>query len=60
MLAKLVSYGGERPPIAQVSSDVALSPSHEQIRAYIASEIHTSSTIRTSLRLLVASFSQIQ
>jgi hypothetical protein len=27
VLAKLVSYGGERPPIAQVAGDLALSPS---------------------------------
>jgi hypothetical protein len=27
VLAKLVSYGGERPPIAQMSGDLALSPS---------------------------------
>lgn len=27
MLAKLVSYGGERPPIALVAGDLALSPS---------------------------------
>jgi len=27
LLAKLVSYGGERPPIAQVAGDLALSPS---------------------------------
>lgn len=27
MLAKLVCYGGERPPIAQVAGDLALSPS---------------------------------
>ena len=27
VLAKLVSYGGARPPIAQVAGDLALSPS---------------------------------
>jgi len=34
VLAKLVSYGGERPPIAQVAGDLALSPSqvHASLR----------------------------
>lgn len=41
MLAKLVSYGGQRPPIAQIAADLALSPSqvHLSLRRLVQSRL---------------------
>ncbi len=52
MLAKLVSYGGERPPIAQVAGDLALSPSqvHASLRRLERSRLTDPQTGRPLLK----------
>jgi hypothetical protein len=52
VLAKLVSYGGGRPPIAQVASDLALSPSqvHASLKRLERSRLIDDQTGRPPLR----------
>jgi hypothetical protein len=52
VLAKLVSYGGERPPIAQVAGDVALSPSqvHASLKRLERSRLVDAQTGRPLLK----------
>ena len=52
MLAKLVCYGGERPPIAQVASDLALSPSqvHASLKRLERSRLVDAQTGRPLLK----------
>jgi hypothetical protein len=52
VLAKLVCYGGERPPIAQVASDLALSPSqvHASLKRLERSQLVDAQTGRPLLK----------
>lgn len=52
VLAKLVSYGGERPPIAQVAGDLALSPSqvHASLKRLERSRLVDAQTGRPLLK----------
>lgn len=52
VLAKLASYGGDRPPIAQVASDLALSPSqiHASLKRLERSRLVDAQTGRPLLR----------
>jgi len=52
VLAKLVSYGGQRPPIAQVASDLALSPSqvHASLKRLERSRLIDAQTGRPLLK----------
>lgn len=52
MLAKLVTYGGERPPIAQVAGDLALSPSqvHASLKRLERSRLVDAQTGRPLLK----------
>ncbi len=52
MLAKLVCYGGERPPIAQVAGDLALSPSqvHASLKRLERSRLVDAQTGRPLLK----------
>lgn len=52
VLAKLVSYGGDRPPIAQVASDLALSPSqvHASLKRLERSRLVDAQTGRPLLK----------
>ena len=52
LLAKLVSYGGARPPIAQMAADVALSPSqvHASLKRLGRSRLIDAQTSRPLLQ----------
>ena len=52
VLAKLVSYGGGRPPIAQVAGDLALSPSqvHSSLKRLARSRLTDAQTGRPVLK----------
>ena len=52
VLAKLVSYGGRRPPIAQVASDLELSPSqvHASLKRLARSRLIEAQTGRPLLK----------
>ena len=52
VLAKLVSYGGSRPPIAQVAADLALSPSqvHASLKRLARSRLVDADTGRPLLK----------
>ena len=52
VLAKLVSYSGERPPIAQLASDLGLSPSqvHASLKRLGRSRLIEAQTCRPVLR----------
>jgi hypothetical protein len=52
VLAKLVSYGGERPPIARVAGDLALSPSqvHASLKRLERSRLVDAQTGRPLLK----------
>ena len=52
LLAKLVSYGGARPPIAQVAGDLGLSPSqvHASLKRLVRSRLIDAQTNRPLLK----------
>lgn len=52
VLAKLVSYGGRRPPIAQTAADLSLSPSqvHSSLRRLVQSRLIGDDDGRPNLR----------
>ena len=56
VLAKLVSYGGKRPPIAQMAGDLALSPSqvHASLKRLERSRLVDGQTGRPLLKAVCA------
>lgn len=52
VLAKLVTYGGHRPPMAQVAADLGLSPSqvHASLKRLVRSRLIAPSTNQPQLR----------